>query len=171
MKSVLASTPSGEEIAMESYNQDDLVYSKEPEEENFTTEIPELGKYSFEIVFDNDDVTESNSLSEKTVLPPNILSIEHNKEIDEVKLTWEDVEDAEAYLLKVFSGDEQIYSSQPLLSDTALTTYEANIPLEDFEQYLPGELEFEVASILYESTSNTSYLQALSGSSEVLSID
>jgi hypothetical protein len=172
MKSVKGSTPSGEEVILVNNYEEELGYSKEPVAEDFSTEIPELGKYSFDIIFDNkDELSKGNSLSEKIVYPPTILGIEYNEEFEVVNISWANVEGADAYMLKIYSGGTQIFATHPEFSDPPQESYTIEIPREDFEQYVPGELVFEISSVLYENISDLNFLQALGGSSETLSIN
>lgn len=172
MKRVIATTPLGEIVELVNSGDNDLVYVKEPGEEDFSVLIPEIGKYSFNIVFDNNDTrSESNSLSEKIILPPEILGLEYDEDSNAAILTWKNVEGANAYLVKIFSGEEQIYASQPFVFDPPGESYVRVIPRSTFEQYLPGELVFEISSVLYESETNLTLLQALSGSRASLTIN
>jgi len=172
MKSVVVGTPSGEEVVLEPHHPGKLVYVNEPDDSVYTAEIPEIGRYNFEIIFDNnDEEKESNSLSEKYILPPGILALEYNAGAEEAYMNFGNVEGADAYLMKVYSGGVLIYSSYPIIFDSPQESYGVYISREAFKDYVPGELTFEVASVLYENISDPDFLQAYGSSTGILTIE
>ena len=110
-------TPEGEEIMLEPLPGNDNVYSKEPGMNDFTDEIPETGNYTFDVI--NEDIPhQAVDLLEFDFLDIPVIDTTYwNEATQTMSVEWDQLEDAESYLVKLSDLDGNIvYVGQLLAS-------------------------------------------------------
>jgi hypothetical protein len=129
---------------------------------------PQAGTYTFHVTFnDGSQKVFTNTLSSTILLPPVIDSL-YKKPFgldQSVRFAWEPVVGAQYYQIRLSCGQNVIQDWGLNMTPGSVLAYERLI--DNFSNYLPGTILFEIRAVLYEGNQN--YAQSISQNS--LSID
>jgi len=119
--SATVSTPSGETVTLE----DELGYSttwlKEPELTDFSTDIPDEGTYQFTVMSqDGVELVKNDVLENVDLGIPEMDTITYNATNFGYNVTWAELENTDAYMIRVLKEDRQIIFSGYTVGDDVL---------------------------------------------------
>ena len=117
------------------------------------------GIYNFHVSYTNgEEKLYTNTLSTDYLLPPVIDSLYKKTDGVTLRLKWKPVVGAQAYQIRIHSGQNQILPWLEFADPSGMYTERL---ISDFAYYLPGTLTFELRAVIYES-SDGNYVQAIS---------
>lgn len=161
IESVTVEGPADGNWTLEQNNNSDRVFSLFPEIEDYTSSAPETGDYTFTVTStqtDEEPLTLTDELGEEILEVPVIDTIEF--ENGKLKATWETVDGAESYLVRLFDEEgEQLYGG-PQIGENE-TEFEFGLSdqgwLNPDNRAQAGEpYRLEILAILYESGTSSS---------------
>jgi hypothetical protein len=119
---------------------------------------PVTGDYTYHVTFANgEQKVYTNNLANDFLLPPVIDSLYVKPNGTTVRLKWEPVAGAQAYQIRISSGQNIIL---PWLQFADVSGMYTERLISYFVNYLPGTLTFELRAVKYE-TSDEKYVQAI----------
>jgi hypothetical protein len=119
---------------------------------------PATGVYTFHVKYSGGDQRVfTNTLSNDFLLPPVIDSLYKKPDGVYLRMKWEPVAGADAYEMRITSGDSEI---MPWLEYGTVNSLSYERLIAIFGSYLPGTIKFELRALKYESNKN--YVQAMS---------
>jgi hypothetical protein len=122
-------------------------------------EPPAAGTYTYHVTFgDGEQKVYTNTLANDFLLPPVIDSLYIMPDGISLRLKWEPVAGAQAYQIRISSGQNQIFPYLELTDHSQL--YNERL-ISQFASYLPGTLTFELRAMKYESE-DEKFVQAIS---------
>jgi len=112
--------PGGGTVELQSNQTFWYTWFKEPDIEEYTTGYPSEGTYDFEITSEAGDVMQSSDELEIDSLEiPVIDSIEYNSNLPGYKVTWNEIEKAHGFVVKIKNSDGNfIFSGYTVSGDT-----------------------------------------------------
>jgi len=167
MKSVTVVAPDGKQSQLLNYQSAGYSFYNEPADSDYLTTIPTVGVYTYTVTFNDGTVTTySNTLSDKTILPPNV-TLRQSAAGDSVYIFWGAIANVDYYQLEVKLGTTQVYYADGLYDNT--DPKKANLYIGFVKNTLTsgttGTYTFTLTGSLYEST-NYTYLQATSAATK-----
>jgi hypothetical protein len=128
---------------------------------------PETGTYSYHVTFKNgEQIVYTNNLTNNFLLPPVIDSLYIKPEGGIIRLKWQPVAGAQAYQIRVSSGQNVIQGWLQFDDPSGMYTERF---ISYYSNYLPGTLTFELRAVLYESEVEK-YAQAISYASKSIDL-
>jgi len=120
------------------------------------------GIYNFHVSYTNgEEKLYTNTLSSDYLLPPVIDSLYRKPDGITLRLKWSPVAGAQAYQIRISSGQNEI---RPWLEFSEATASYYETLISNFYFYLPGTITFEIRAVKYESDTKE-LVQAISYSS------
>ena len=118
--SAKVTTPDGEVVELESVPTAVYTYSKIPSEGDYSYTIPSVGDYHFTVISESGQTFEdSDNMVYDDILLPVIVTAGYNEVSYSMEVTWQPVEGADAYLVKLLDDDKNIMFNGQLLSGEA----------------------------------------------------
>ncbi|HKJ80254.1 MAG TPA: hypothetical protein VKA10_11995 [Prolixibacteraceae bacterium] len=119
INTVTVTLPGGEEIDLDKSFNAATTWANEPDSVDFKGEFPEAGSYLFNVVSESGETVQVSEMLEIDSLEiPVFTQVEYNDTILGYNLEWDDVEGAEAYLVKLINEDGVIvYNSYAVNGD------------------------------------------------------
>jgi hypothetical protein len=173
MSEVKVTAPNGSSTLLTNFENGGNSFFNDPADEDFSETAPPVGTYSYLVTFKNgEQITYTNSLLAGTILPAAITGLNKNATGDSIYFTWNAIANTQAYQLKVTNGTKQIYYQAPFadISSPLKATLRIVFPLSAIFTNGSGIYTFELDGMLFESTSATDFLQAISVSSKDISL-
>lgn len=125
------------------------------------------GIYNFHVTFANgEEKLFTNTQKSDYLLPPVIDSLYVKPGGTTVRLKWEPIVGAQAYLIRISSGQNEIMPWLQFENPAGMYTERL---IYTFNSYLPGTITFELRAVIYES-SDQKYVQAVSYSSRSIDL-
>lgn len=124
------------------------------------SQVPAVaGIYNYHVTFTTgEEKLYTNALSGDYLLPPTIDSLYKKPDGMTLRLKWEPVAGAQAYQIRISSGQNQILPWREFVDPSGMYTEHL---ISDFAYYLPGTVTFELRAVLYESADHK-YVQSVS---------
>jgi len=119
MNSATVTLPNGTDMELEAYETNNYFYN-EANSSVYEELFPFTGTYYFTATYDEGQVFESSDILEPNELElPNITSIFYDNDYEWLFLKWDDVSEADAYIVRMYSSDgEIIFNSQAISEST-----------------------------------------------------
>lgn len=116
MTSVSASPDDGTNVTYQLEPYDGYTYDfyYETPEADFSTELPYVGKYDFNILAESgESALKSDNLSDDFIYPTDVLEYAYDEENNKHVLTWNEIDDADYIVIKLFDTEENLVFSNP----------------------------------------------------------
>jgi hypothetical protein len=128
---------------------------------------PAIGTYTYNVTFKNgEQKVYTNNLTNDFLLPPVIDSLYIKPNGIQLRLKWEPVAGAQAYQIRISSGQNVIMPWLQFNDPSGMYTERL---ISMFAYYLPGTLTFELRAVIYESADQM-YVQAISYASKSIDL-
>lgn len=128
MQSVDVTGDDDETYDLESFEGYPYDFYYQTPDNQFASEMPSGGSYSFDIVAQSGETSMlSDNLSDDVIYPTDTIKYEFDDTQDKMKLTWTEIEDADYLIVKIFEeDDDQVFQSSSLLGDKEEYTISAS---------------------------------------------
>ncbi len=160
MISVSVKSPEGDSVNLPVIADKGISIYKNPslESGDFSKNFPATGVYAYNITFkDNSKQVLNNTLGADFLLPAVIDSLNLATDGQSVKLSWNPVQNAQFYQIRITKGDDEVIPARLYSPEGGL---KVQFPISYFTGYMPGNFTLELDGLLFESTSYTK-LQAI----------
>lgn len=164
MTAVTADTPEGVTISLYDHDGTGTAFFKDTSMAGLypNLEPPVPGLYTYHVTFENGEQKDfTNTLSDGFLTPPVIDSLYVTQDGQSLRLKWEPVAGADAYQIRISSGQNIIYPWLQFADPSGMYTERLIAYLID---YLPGTITFELRAMKYESDEEK-YVQSFGYSS------
>ena len=164
MSAVTVDTPDGITFSLYDHDGTGTAFFKDTSMagSNPNPESPVPGLYTYHVTYTNGEQKDyTNTLSDVFLLPPVIDSLYITSDGLRLRIKWEPVAGADAYQIRVSSGQNEIYSWLQFLDPSGMYTERL---IAYMAAYLPGTITFELRAMKYES-SDEMYIQSFGYSS------
>ncbi len=164
MRAVTVDTPDGVIFSLSEHDGTGTSFLKDTSMagSNPNPEAPVAGLYTYHVTFtDGIQKDFTNTLTDNFLPPPVIDSLYKTQDGLSLRLKWEPVAGADAYQIRISSGQNEIF---PWLQFADPSGYYTERPIAYFTYYLPGTITFELRAMKYES-SEEMYVQSFGYSS------
>ncbi len=160
MKTVEVTPPgAAQSFELENFNNLDYTFYLEPSDEDYVSNLPTQGTYSFEVQTQKDVQAQlTDQLEINVIEAPTLTGLTLENFL--VTLTWEEVPDAEAYIVQLLdeSGENYFYGSDFLVGQTSLTLSEESLSDQSSEQPQSGQkCILRIKSFLFEENTTSDH--------------
>jgi hypothetical protein len=163
MQSVAVTGDDDETYDLESFEGYPYDFYYQTPDNQFTSEMPADGSYSFDIVAQSGETSMlSDNLSDDAIFPTDTIKYEFDAGQKKMKLTWTEIDDADYLIVKMVDDDDQVFQSTSLLGDKEEYTIAATGSgwASDFEPADGETYTVQIDAFKYESGQNGVNLQA-----------
>lgn len=141
-------------------------YYDTPENE-LSTEKPVTGNYHFKATFENGNIDEEDDILYSDILyPPVITECTYDTSGSKAVLEWDPVTGADAYVIKVYHGDDLVFLSDLIDPDYTNVSFNASSVYwgDDYEPTSGTNLLIRVSAFKYEPNGDSYNVQASTSS-------
>lgn len=119
INSVTVTLPGGDEVELDESFNTGTTWANEPDSADFSSDLPEEGNFLFNVVSENGESLQVTEMLEVDSLAiPAFTKTEYGDNTFGYSLEWNDVEGADAYLVRIIDEDgEIIYNSYTINGD------------------------------------------------------
>ncbi|MHA7111542.1 hypothetical protein ACRTDU_15530 [Sunxiuqinia elliptica] len=112
-------------FALEPYFNNSYDFYYETPEAEFTSEKPVLGDYNFTVLAESGEEAElSDKLFEDAIYPTDLIEASYDEEKEETTLTWNEIEDADYFVIKVYDEEDKlVFSPSRAIGEGDMTEY------------------------------------------------
>lgn len=120
IKSATVTLPDDSELELDAFEDNIFYFNNADEMDTYSETKPLEGTYTFDAVYNETDVYTSSDVLEDDVLAVPVLeSIVFRTANQGIYLSWEDVDDADAYKIMMYAPDGDLIFSAPELANTS----------------------------------------------------
>jgi len=125
LSSANVTTPNGEIIPLPASDQLSLVFSKDPDSNDYSENTPQNGTFDFSAIHLDQKFNSTDELDFIDMDIPVIASTEYLGSTETLKIEWNSVPEADSYIVRMINIDSEVFFTGYLLDKDA-TSYEIN---------------------------------------------
>lgn len=112
-------------FALDAYFGNPYDFYYETPEAEFTAEKPVLGDYNFTVLAESgEEEVMSDKLLEDAIYPTDLLEASYDEEKEETTLTWNEIEDADYFVIRVYDEEDKlVFSPSRAIGNGDMTEY------------------------------------------------